>query len=92
MARGSALLLTLLVALCQLPAQADVVSILDTAGAEPAAPHPDRFMTMEQVEAKFGAPREKIAPVGDPPITRWVYDDYTVYFENQQVLHIVIKH
>jgi len=52
---------------------------------------PRRFITMEQVEAQFGAPAEKMPAVGEPPITRWVYKDYTVYFEHQQVLHTVIN-
>ena len=47
---------------------------------------PNRGMTMERVERAFGQPRQRLAPVGDPPITRWVYDGFTVYFEH----HIVI--
>ncbi len=50
---------------------------------------PGRGMTMEQVEAKFGPPRERLPSVGDPPITRWVYDDFTVYFEYQYVIDAV---
>jgi hypothetical protein len=50
---------------------------------------PRRFITMEQVEKSFGTPDEKMPAVGEPPITRWVYKDYTVYFEHQQVLHTV---
>jgi len=50
---------------------------------------PRRFITMEQVEKGFGAPAEKMPAVGEPPITRWVYKDYTVYFEHQLVLHTV---
>ncbi|GAB4357438.1 MAG: hypothetical protein Kow006_25250 [Gammaproteobacteria bacterium] len=44
---------------------------------------------MEEVQARFGVPSAKLPPVGDPPITRWVYDDYTVYFEHQYVIHSV---
>lgn len=51
---------------------------------------PGRGMTMEQVEARFGSPQEKIPAVGDPPITRWVYGNYTVYFERDIVLDSVI--
>jgi len=53
---------------------------------------PGRGMTMEQVEARFGAPNEKIPPVGEPPISRWVYSNYTVYFERDIVLHAVTHH
>lgn len=47
--------------------------------------------TMQQVEARFGAPKERIPAVGDPPISRWDYSDYIVYFEHQHVLHSVRK-
>lgn len=50
---------------------------------------PARGMTMSEVESRFGTPREKLEPAGDPPITRWVYADYTVYFESRYVIHTV---
>jgi len=53
---------------------------------------PGRGMHMDQVEARFGAPLEKIPAVGEPPISRWVYSDYTVYFERDIVLDSVIHH
>ena len=51
---------------------------------------PVRGMTMAEVEARFGPPRLKRSPVGDPPITRWDYDSFSVYFEHQYVLHSVV--
>ena len=51
---------------------------------------PQRGSTMAQVEAKYGAPREKHAAVGKPPITRWDYDALSVYFENDRVIHAVV--
>lgn len=50
---------------------------------------PGRGVSMSQVEKHFGQPREKAAPVGQPPITRWIYSDYTVYFEYEYVIHSV---
>ncbi len=41
------------------------------------------------VEKLFGTPKEKKAAVGDPPISSWVYDDFTVYFEKDRVIHSV---
>jgi len=41
------------------------------------------------VEERFGTPRTKYDEVGDPPITRWVYPDFTVYFEYQYVINAV---
>jgi hypothetical protein len=51
---------------------------------------PARGMTMSQVEKQFGAPGERHAPVGQPPITRWVYGDKVVYFEYDHVVHAVL--
>ena len=42
------------------------------------------------VQTRFGAPRQKHAAVGDPPITRWEYDMYSVYFEYDLVLFSVL--
>lgn len=52
---------------------------------------PVRGMSMDQVRAMFGQPKESLAPVGDPPITRWVYDGYTVYFEYSYVIQSVVN-
>ena len=51
---------------------------------------PARGMTMAQVEKQYGAPSDRHAPVGQPPITRWVYADKVVYFEYDHVVHAVL--
>jgi hypothetical protein len=51
---------------------------------------PSRGTTMAQVEQRFGAPVERHAAVGQPPITRWVYADFIVYFEYDHVVHAVV--
>ncbi len=48
-------------------------------------------MNMQNVEHIFGAPLEKHDAVGKPPITRWDYTDYVVYFEYNMVLNTVSK-
>ena len=53
---------------------------------------PDRGMTMDQVLQQYGEPQQRLGPVGEPPITHWVYDGYVVYFEHQHVLHSVVPH
>jgi hypothetical protein len=53
--------------------------------------HPHRGMTMDKVEAAYGAPSNREPAVGQPPITRWEYPGYVVFFENNIVLHTVIK-
>ncbi len=45
--------------------------------------------TMQQVERRFGSPEDRIPAVGDPPISRWIYGEFTVYFEHERVLHAV---
>ena len=53
---------------------------------------PDNGLTMEQVEQRYGQPVERRPAVGDPPITRWVYEDYSVFFEHQLVIESVVHH
>ena len=42
------------------------------------------------IEAKFGTPAARKPAVGDPPISRWDYDRYSVYFEYNLVLYSVL--
>lgn len=51
---------------------------------------PNNGLSKEDVETKFGAPRDKHGPVGDPPISRWDYETYSVYFEYDLVLFSVL--
>jgi hypothetical protein len=51
---------------------------------------PQNGQKQENVETQFGAPIERVAAVGEPPISKWVYQDFTVYFENNIVLHAVL--
>jgi hypothetical protein len=44
---------------------------------------------MDKVEAKFGAPSRRVPAVGEPPITRWEYPGFVVYFERDRVIHAV---
>ncbi|MGB5201784.1 MAG: hypothetical protein WBN68_19655 [Sedimenticolaceae bacterium] len=51
---------------------------------------PSRGASMPQVKAKYGEPEAVKGAVGEPPITRWVYPNYTVYFEHQKVVDVVV--
>ena len=56
---------------------------------------PQRGASMASVEAEFGAPTRKHAPIGGgsantPPITRWDYPTFSVYFENSHVVNSVL--
>jgi len=59
-------------------------------GADPSVARPKSGLSMEQVASKFGDPNQRVAAVGAPPISRWIYDTYTVYFENDRVIHSVM--
>jgi hypothetical protein len=54
-----------------------------------AVERPKRGSTMTEVEKHFGAPVEKHATVGQPPITRWDYTGFAVFFEQDRVIHAV---
>ncbi len=50
---------------------------------------PKRGIDMDAVLGEFGEPDERFGPVGDPPITEWVYGSFRVYFEHEIVLHSI---
>ena len=50
---------------------------------------PRRGISMEAVLSEFGEPDERYGPVGEPPISEWVYGSFRVYFENEVVLHSI---
>lgn len=50
---------------------------------------PNRGISMDAVLGEFGEPDERFGPVGEPPITEWVYGSFRVYFEYQTVLHTI---
>jgi hypothetical protein len=82
-----------------LPAAADVL-VLPEGSTEPASPVPavlpQRGQTQDAVLRAFGTPRTQHPPAGGgspqhPPITRWDYDGYSVFFERRTVIDVVIK-
>lgn len=57
---------------------------------------PRRGMSMAQVEARFGAPSDRLDPRGGqkrqwPTINRWTYPAFTVYFERTRVIDVVMS-
>lgn len=69
--------------------------------AEPAAVrHPAALPVRGQSQAavlrEFGEPRTRHAPAGGdsrlhPPITRWDYDGWSVFFERTTVVDVVVR-
>lgn len=57
---------------------------------------PHRGQSQATVLREFGEPLQRHAPAGGgkpqhPPITRWDYDGYSVFFERSTVIDVVIK-
>lgn len=79
------------------PAMAAAETLLVERVVEEArVPLPERGLTMAQVEARFGAPGERLEPRGGqkrqwPAIHRWVYPAFTVYFERNKVIDAVLN-
>jgi len=73
------------------PVLADVL-LMEGIQSAPAINAPRNGITMERVRQQYGNPVTEHPAVGEPPITRWDYEDYSVFFENNLVLHSVIHH
>lgn len=83
-------LLALTLVLCATPLSAETLLLGDQVQIKPATVTlPQRGASMAIVAAKFGAPAQRHAAVGQPPITRWDYAGFSVYFEHQHVVHAV---
>ncbi len=50
---------------------------------------PSRGMNQLQVLELYGEPALRNAPVGQPPISSWDYNNFSVFFEGEYVLHTV---
>jgi hypothetical protein len=74
-----------------MPAHAQELQMAEPPPAEASVAAPARGTSMDAVEARFGAPAERFAPVGQPPITRWVYPSFVVFFEYSHVVHAVTR-
>lgn len=51
---------------------------------------PERGMDMDKVRRVYGDPLNTHSAVGEPPITRWDYERYSVFFEYGTVIHSVV--
>ena len=85
--------------LCSMLAMAAAGALIGSpaAAAEPAAAdsgtvasYPGRGANMQSVEARYGAPAARRGPIGKPPITRWDYPGFVVFFEYEHVIHSVV--
>jgi hypothetical protein len=73
-------------------AVADTLLIDGISADQPtASSRPQAGASMAGVEANYGAPSQRHNAVGEPPITRWDYPSFSVYFEREVVIHSVAR-
>jgi hypothetical protein len=83
----SSLLVLSALSLSAVTVQAEELNMAKQATSE--ANRPSRGMTMQKVEATYGAPASRVQAVGQPPISRWEYPGFVVFFEHDHVIHTV---
>jgi hypothetical protein len=100
---STAVIFALAAGVLALPAQADTlqtqtqsVPLSAKVQQEQHMDLPTRGMTMDQVKREYGAPLKVLATRGgsskyQPPIHRWEYSKYIVYFEYKHVIHSVLR-
>jgi hypothetical protein len=79
----------ILIAIFSATAHSDVL-IIDRINTNQAINIPAKGLSMNQVLSKYGEPVSKNAAVGQPPIVKWQYGEFSVYFENNWVISSVI--
>jgi hypothetical protein len=79
--------------LLSMPLQADVLRIpVGEQAAGLSIALPERGQRQLAVLERFGLPDEEHPAVGNPPITRWDYREFSVYFESGVVINSVVHH
>lgn len=73
---------------CSWAASADTL-LVERVEKQQNSAMPRRGMTMNQVEGQYGMPANKRGAIGKPPITRWDYPAFAVYFEHSHVINSV---
>ena len=92
----SAVLATTLALLVSLPVYADVL-LMDSIESAPAVEAPRTGLSMANVRSSFGNPvteHPAVSTSGNPhhpPSTRWDYNDFSVFFEHDKVVHSVVR-
>lgn len=83
------LIVLLVTAVNTVTAKADVLLIEQVERAK-SMQLPANGLSKQQVTQRWGEPMQQYAAVGEPPITRWRYADYSVYFEYDRVISAVL--
>jgi hypothetical protein len=82
-------ILLLTVSLFLTPLSAGTLTIPGHKPSEQKQTMPMRGVSMEAVLDDFGEPIQRHEPIGDPPISEWIYSGFRVYFEYETVLHTI---
>ncbi len=91
--------LTLLGLILSLPAAMPVAAdelLVDSVAAGASLATPNSGVSMAQVRQQFGTPLTEHPTVSvnagphQPPITRWDYSGFSVFFEHDHVVHSVV--
>ncbi|HRP73334.1 MAG TPA: hypothetical protein PK743_11945 [Luteimonas sp.] len=88
--------LALFALLCVAGAASADTLLVDRAQQKAHVALPERGLSTAQVQARFGAPAQRLEPRGGqkrqwPTINRWVYPEFTVYFERDRVIDAVLN-
>ncbi|WP_430472518.1 phosphodiesterase [Zestomonas insulae] len=84
--------LLLLALLTPLSTPAEVLTIPVGQQGDTHQPLPVRGQTQRAVLDRFGLADKEHPAVGKPPITRWDYREFSVYFESGVVVDSVLHH
>jgi outer membrane protein assembly factor BamE (lipoprotein component of BamABCDE complex) len=76
--------------LCQ--AERIIIPVGNQSSQQSGLQLPQKGMTQADVIASFGEPQARKPASGEPPISRWTYPDFSVYFESDVVIHSVVTH
>ena len=87
--RSGLIIIALAYSLILSPVSADTLSIPGHGESGQIQILPKRGISMEAVLEEFGEPDQRYGPIGEPPISEWVYGSFRVYFEDQTVLHTI---
>lgn len=86
-------LITAFMLSCSYSNHADTLRIpLGTQGSIEHRTLPVRGQSMHSTATTYGEPARKHTAIGQPPITRWDYPEFSVYFEHQHVVYSVRHH
>lgn len=85
--RGLALLLALIPGITT--AEIIKIPVGQQQGVESGLQLPARGQSANSVRQRFGEPSRAYPAVGSPPISRWEYSGFAVYFEYDHVVHAV---